>query len=630
MQVVKHNFFYCILFVCCFLFKQQLLAQCVNPIATFPYSEGFESNNGNWTKSTTLHWEWGTIVPGTKSVITAAGAGQKCWIVGGLSGATYNGGLSYLQSPCFDFTSLSNPEISFKVFWETENSFDGANLQYSIDQGATWSIIGSSTSNSNCLSTNWYNNSSVRFIGYVAGWSGSVQPGSGSCGSGGGSGTWVLAKHNLSMLAGKSKVIFRFAFGAGTVCNDYEGFAIDDISIKQTPPTSANFTYNCMANNTVNFIGNAGLCQTGVVWNFGNPTSGTANTSTLANPAHTFSGPGTYSVTLTVNYSNSSPSTITKTIIILNTDAVVSNPISCNGDNDGSITANVLGGNGTYFYNWNTTPSQSTQSISNLTAGTYTVNVSAIGACGASSSITLVEPSAINIQTQLFPETCNSTNGSIVATVNGGTNSYTYLWSNTESTSTISGLSAGNYSLLINDANGCTANANNIILNNIDVPVNINLGGDTLICPGQLLILNPGAFVSYQWQDNSISSTYSVIQSGEYFVEVMNSAGCKGSDTVNVVVQCNGVYFPSSFTPNGDGINDGFGPVGDIGSLRDYSLSVYNRWGQLVFVSSNPFEKWNGTYKGIKQEIGTFIWQTTYRLGGGTLFFKKGAISILR
>ena len=92
-------------------------AQCTNPLNTFPYNEGFELNNGNWTASTTIHWQWGTIVPGTKSIINTAATGSKCWIVGGLSGANYAGGNSYLTSPCFNFSSLSNPEISFNVLF---------------------------------------------------------------------------------------------------------------------------------------------------------------------------------------------------------------------------------------------------------------------------------------------------------------------------------------------------------------------------------------------------------------------------------------------------------------------------------------------------------------------------------
>jgi hypothetical protein len=122
-------------------------AQCSSAIASFPYSEGFELNNGGWTSGGTVgnDWAWGTP---NKPVISGAATGAKCWIVGGLTTSSYNSGeRSWLQSPCFNFSSLTYPYISFKVFWETENTYDGASLQYSTNNGATWNTVGAY----NCL-----------------------------------------------------------------------------------------------------------------------------------------------------------------------------------------------------------------------------------------------------------------------------------------------------------------------------------------------------------------------------------------------------------------------------------------------------------------------------------------------
>ena len=115
MMLVRYVYFLCLVFFVSVCLHQSVYSQCTSPINAFPYAEGFELNNGNWTRSSTAHWQWGAIIPGGKSVITAAANGSKCWIVGGLSGATYSGGNSFLTSPCFDFTSLTNPEISFQV-----------------------------------------------------------------------------------------------------------------------------------------------------------------------------------------------------------------------------------------------------------------------------------------------------------------------------------------------------------------------------------------------------------------------------------------------------------------------------------------------------------------------------------
>ncbi len=126
------------------LHRKKQYAQCATPISTFPYNEGFETTNGDFTTGgTASDWAWG--IP-AKPVITGAATGTKCWIVGGLTGSSYNDGeRSWLQSPCFDFTTLQYPHISFNVFWETERRFDGAGFQYSTRPGChldkCWSCI---------------------------------------------------------------------------------------------------------------------------------------------------------------------------------------------------------------------------------------------------------------------------------------------------------------------------------------------------------------------------------------------------------------------------------------------------------------------------------------------------------
>ena len=607
------------------------IAQCNNPLNSFPYNEGFELNNGNWTASTTTHWQWGSIVPGTKSVITSAATGTKCWIVGGLSGASYSGGNSYLTSPCFDFTSLTNPEISFHVIWETENTYDGVNFQYSTDRGATWNVIGSTTSNNSCTGEYWYNSSSIRFLGNNPAWSGSTRPGAsgGGCASGNGIGHWVTAKHNLNMLAGRNNVIFRFEFGAGTRCNEYEGFAIDDIEIKQSPAPTANspFTFNCHPNRTVDFMNNAILCQATVSWNFDDLASGSNNTSSLTNPSHTFSAPGIYNVIETVTYPSGSPVVYNQSVIILGVTTSILNPISCNGGSDGSIQAIGSGGNNNYTYTWNTVPAQQGPTLSSLSATTYSVTVSAPNSCEASSSIALTNPTSISIQATPVPATCNLSNGSINTIVNGGASGYIYQWSNGESSQNLSNLSAGSYNLQITDAHGCVASQNNIVVANNIIPVSVFLGDDQKICTGKTLLLTPGNYASYLWQDNSTASSYMVTQAGTYSVQVTNAAGCKNSDEIKIELdECRGVFFPTGFTPNNDRLNDGFGPVGDIASLKDFSLSVFNRWGQLIFQTNNPYQKWDGKYKGKIVPMEVLVWKSSYKLYSNDIIEKKGTV----
>ncbi|MEO6255054.1 MAG: hypothetical protein ABIO79_17220, partial [Ferruginibacter sp.] len=197
------------LFVCAFCISPISNAQCGTPISTFPYNEGFESTDGSWTPGGSLSdWAWG--IP-AKPVINGAATGAKCWIVGGLSGSSYNDAeASWLQSPCFDFTSLQYPYISFNVFWETERRFDGAGFQYSTNNGATWTNVGSVSEPPNCLNDKWFNYSPITYLNGLAtvrdGWSGNIQTTGGSCVAGGGSGNWVNAHHTLINLAGTPNV----------------------------------------------------------------------------------------------------------------------------------------------------------------------------------------------------------------------------------------------------------------------------------------------------------------------------------------------------------------------------------------------------------------------------------------
>jgi gliding motility-associated-like protein len=606
-------------------------AQCNAPINTFPYNENFELNNGNWTRSSATHWDWGSIVPGTKSIITAAGQGQKCWIVGGLSGANYSSGNSYLTSPCFDFSTLVNPEISLKVIWETEFNYDGVHLEYSTDQGNTWLVLGSQNSNANCVGQNWYNTNSIRFLNNTPAWSGSVLTvGGGSCGSSGGSSQWLNAKHNLTSLAGLNKVIFRFAFGAGIVCNSYEGFAIDEISIHEIPPATADFTYVCNGNNAVSFTNTPSYCQTSFSWNFGDAASGASNTSTLENPTHIFSGPGNFTVNETVNFTNGPSLIKTALVSILGVTPVINQSLLCHGDQNGSLTATVIGGNGNNNYSWNTSPVQQSQTINNLSSGTYLVTVTQTNACKDTASINLIEPTKISIQANITDATCNLSNGSISTTITGGTPAYSYQWSNNDNTTTLNNLASGNYSLQITDVNGCLASSPNFVINNIIIPANLFLGNDTIICPGQTILLNPGNFSNYLWQDNSTASSFLVSQTGLYTVEVTNNAGCKAIDEINVLVECKDVYFPSIFTPNLDAQNETFGPIGDVASLSEYSLFIYNRWGQIIFSSHDPYKKWDGMYKGMKENIESFVFVANFKKNGKKYPIVKGTITIIR
>ncbi|MBC7722605.1 MAG: PKD domain-containing protein, partial [Pedobacter sp.] len=297
-------------------------SQCSSSITTYPYLENFEASDGGWfTGGIASDWVWGQP---QKKVINKAFSGTKCWVIGGLTASAYNNDeQSYLQSPCFDLSSLANPYLSFKIFWETENKYDGASMQYSIDSGKTFLTLGTYADGQNCPYDNWFNTQNVNTLG-SAGWTGNIQT-TAACsgGAGGGLGKWVSAKHVLNFLAGQTHVIFRFTFAAGTQCNNYDGFAIDDFSISEQPNNNPEFTYTCSINRYVQFNANDVICPSTYLWDFGEPISGTSNVLTGQTPSHNYAAPGSYKVTLTINNPSLGLVSSTQTVNVIDVSTTV-------------------------------------------------------------------------------------------------------------------------------------------------------------------------------------------------------------------------------------------------------------------------------------------------------------------
>lgn len=621
-------------------------AQCITPISTFPYTEGFESTNGGWVSGGVgSDWAWGTPA---KATINAAATGLKCWITGGLTPGSYsNGEASWLQSPCFDLTTLQHPYISMSIFWETERRFDGANFQYSTDLGATWTNVGSVSDPVNCLNDNWFNYSPITGLNPLAsvrdGWSGTIQPTAGSCQGTGGSGRWVNAQHTMPNLAGIANVIFRFTFGAGTVCNNFDGFAVDDIMIGEAPPNIASFTYSCTTSNSITFTNTSALCPS-LSWNFGDPASGPANnTSTAQIPTHTFSGAGTYTITLDVTGPGNAASTTSQTIHILGLTTSQLTGNNCFGDNNASATVNVIpAAAAPFFYSWNTNPVQTTPTATGLGASIYAVTVSGANSCQANAVVIIGEPARLSHTVSIIQPGCGATTGSATINENGGTPPYTYSWSPSGGTgATASGLTPGNYTVTVTDNNLCTENINIVIANATPPTVNIN-NVKHVSCFG----LSDGAATvraaggtapyTYSWNTSPVqnNATATNLPAGTYTVAVTDNSGCSVTSAV-VITQpaagsCGDVYFPNSFTPNGDSKNEGFGPLGNIAAISNYQLIVYNRYGELVFSSKDPNEKWNGYYKAKRNSPGTYVWHASFLFRNRIKRAEQGTVTVIR
>ena len=136
--------------------------------------------------------------------------------------------------------------------------------------------------------------------------------------------------------------------------------------------------------------------------------------------------------------------------------------VSCNGFADASIDITVSGGVGDYTFSWSN--GQSIEDISSLNSGTYLVTATDENECSVSIEIEITEPEELSISFSSLPgeySDCNS--GQLSVLVENGTGPYTYSWNNGETNSSIFGLCAGDYSVIVTDANGCTISASSTV-----------------------------------------------------------------------------------------------------------------------------------------------------------------------
>ncbi|MBI3501840.1 MAG: T9SS type A sorting domain-containing protein [Bacteroidetes bacterium] len=240
---------------------------------------------------------------------------------------------------------------------------------------------------------------------------------------------------------------------------------------------------------------------------------------------------GTYSVLVT----DANGCTATLTAVITEpaaiTTTLVVTTISCNGNNDGAINLSVSGGTGMYTYSWQPN-GETTQNISNLSPGTYTVNITDANFCTHTDVATVNQPSVLTVTLSPTDVSCNGANdGSISSSVTGGTSPYTYSWSNSATTSAISNLSPATYSVVVADANGCTAAAIAGITEPTALTTTVSSTNATCssTCDGTAMVTASGGTPPYTYSWNPSGATTSSVTNlcaGTYTVCVEDANHC--------------------------------------------------------------------------------------------------------
>lgn len=251
---------------------------------------------------------------------------------------------------------------------------------------------------------------------------------------------------------------------------------------------------------------------------------------------------GTYSVTITdsngcsiVNGSNTVNANGVPSISLNN----VTN-VSCIGLSNGAVNISVSGGQGPYTYSWNN--GQTTEDLNALTTGTYSVTLTDnLGCVTNFTNIQVSEPAAISISTSLTNITCNGqANGSIQLTGVGGTNPYSYLWSNGSTNEDLVNIVAGNYSGTLTDANGCNSSFGPIAIVEPTALSLSNVSATDASCganDGSIIITITGGAPNYTylWSNGATSEDISGLSSGSYNVTITDTNACSiTQNTINI------------------------------------------------------------------------------------------------
>jgi len=237
-------------------------------------------------------------------------------------------------------------------------------------------------------------------------------------------------------------------------------------------------------------------------------------------------------------------------------------------------------------------------------------------------------------------------NGSIVAQIEvADTESQSsFSWSSGQTTGSISVTENGIYCVTITNLAGsvCTYT----LCQTIDLPTvaSVSIAGNTQLPPTSSTVLSVTPnFAQYLWSTGQTEPAITISQPGIYTVTVTDDWGCTASgsllveqlsenidDPINDTIPPLKFLIPNAFSPNNDGVNDHFAVLTWGGTVTDYALFVYNRWGNLVFESHQLQNPWDGRFKNTHAPIGTYAYYGYIVFSNGQSHWFQGNVTLIR
>jgi gliding motility-associated-like protein len=206
-----------------------------------------------------------------------------------------------------------------------------------------------------------------------------------------------------------------------------------------------------------------------------------------------------------------------------------------------------------------------------------------------------------------------------------------YTWSNGSKAQSITVNSTGKWWVTVTDNNSCTGSDTSSVTKLIPSPKDF-LPVDTAICTyGDITLKPASAYSKYLWSNNSVTPAITIEKPGLYWLQVSDANNCTGRDSVLVAQKdcMSGFFVPNAFTPDNKRSNNTFRPL-IFGNVVKYRFSIYNRWGQLVFDTTEQGRGWDGTVAGKPQDSNVFLWICTYQFSGQAVKIEKGSVVLVR
>jgi hypothetical protein len=256
--------------------------------------------------------------------------------------------------------------------------------------------------------------------------------------------------------------------------------------------------------------------------------------------------------------------------------------ITCKGNYDGLATVVVTGGTAPYKYSWSEQMGEQPSTPSVLYPGTFTCTITDASNCQLIKNISIIEPDEISVSFSVTPSQCGNSSGSIFSLVTGGTGQKKYYWTHSgDTTPAITGISAGEYTLIVRDKNGCSSiakaqvedsNGPVIFSKTITKPTCFN-GKNGKI---EIQVSGGQSPYLYSWSGtNQTTSLIKDIKAGTYAVKITNAAGCITIDT-SIVNQPDTFKVELNVTHTNHGAGQGHVSAQVIGGTPPYSYSWEN------------------------------------------------------